>query len=279
MKGNTFIACTVLACVNTQAKTVHAINVVYDSPNDSDKCDTTNDTYLPMRVSAMSDDTDIPDAQRQCPALRTLLRTWNKVRYLMMTSPHARQWQRVNTIRLLCLLHTPRQEQKSKLQLVTQQLCLPGTLRDTVVKAYHDNNSHIGLDKLYESIRLKYYWPRMYADLSEYVCSCTECQQTKQPTHHKKAPLEYLPVEHVFARFHLDYLGPLPLSNGFRYLLVAIDSTSVSSEIHPTKTCDADITCAVPTGVHVTSLPGGGPVWKDKETEWATWVAVERSLS
>jgi len=31
--------------------------------------------------------------------------------------------------------------------------------------------------------------------------------------------------------------------------------------------------------VHVTSLPGGGAVWKDKETESATRVAVERSLS
>ena len=61
----------------------------------------------------------------------------------------------------------------------------------------------------------------MYADLSEYVRSCTECQQTKRPS-------------------------PLPPSNGFRYLLVAIDITSLYPEIHPTKTCDADETDKVP---------------------------------
>lgn len=124
-------------------------------------------------------------------------------------------------------------------------MCLPRTLRDDVTRAYHDNNAHIGFDKLYESIRTKYYWPRMYADLSQYVRSCVDCQQTKRPTHSKKAPLKSLPVEDVFSRFHLDYLGPLPSSNGFRYLLVVIGSTSLYPEIHPTKTCDADETAKV----------------------------------
>lgn len=85
----------------------------------------------------------------------------------------------------------------------------------------------------------------MYADLSDYVRSCSDCQQTKRPVHLRKAPLKSLPVEDVFSRFHLDYLGPLPASNGFRYVLVAIDSTSLYPEIHPTKTCDADVTAQV----------------------------------
>ena len=121
-------------------------------------------------------------------------------------------------------LHTPRQKRKDQVSSVVRQVCLPRCLTDEVTKAYHDNNGHIGFDKLYESIRVKYIWPRMYADLSEYVRSCIECQQTKRPVHLKKAPLQ---SEDVFSRWHLDYLGPLPLSNGFRYILVAIDSTSL----------------------------------------------------
>jgi len=85
----------------------------------------------------------------------------------------------------------------------------------------------------------------MYADLTEYVKICKECQETKRPIHSKKAPLKSLPVEDVFSRFHLDFLGPLPPSNGFWYLLVIIDSTSLFPEIHPTKTCDADKTAKV----------------------------------
>jgi len=142
-------------------------------------------------------------------------------------------------------LHRPRTKGKHRLTPVVQQLCLPRTLRDEVIKAYHNNNGHIGFDKLYETIRSKYFWPRMYAHLSEYVKSCKDCQETKRPVHNKKAPLKSLPVEDVFSRFHLDFLGPLPPSNGFRYLLVAIDSTSLFPEIHPTKTCDADETAEV----------------------------------
>ena len=77
------------------------------------------------------------------------------------------------------------------------------------------------------------------------VAYSIQCQQTKKPTHHRKAPLKSLPVEDVFARFHLDHLVPLPPSNGFRYILVAIDSTSLYPEIHPTKSCDADETAKV----------------------------------
>ena len=200
-------------------------------------------------MSALSDDIDIPDAQRQCPDFKDIFEYLENgslpdddttSRKTVTESEH---YTRLD--HKLYHLHTPRQKQKAKLQAVTQQLCLPRTMRDAVIRAYHDNNSHTGFDKLYESIRSKYYWPRMYADLSEYVRSCTECQQTKRPIHQKKAPLKSLPVEDVFSRFHLDYLGPLPPSNGFRYLLVAIDSTSLYPEIHPTKTCDADETAKV----------------------------------
>ena len=146
---------------------------------------------------------------------------------------------------ILYHLCTPRYKGKAKVDPVVQQLCLPRKLRDDVIMGYYDNNGHIGFDKLYASIHDKYYWPSMYAHLSDYVRSCSDCQYTKRPVHLKKAPLKSLPVEDVFSRFHLDYLGPLPLSNGFRYILVAIDSTSLYPEIHPTKTCDADETAQV----------------------------------
>ena len=58
----------------------------------------------------------------------------------------------------------------------------------------------------------------------------------KKPTHNRKAPLQSLPVEDVFARFHLDHLGPLPPS--VTYLLLY-------PEIHLTKSCDADETAKV----------------------------------
>ena len=92
-------------------------------------------------------------------------------------------------------LHRPRTKGKDRVTPVVQQLCLPRTLRDEVIKAYYDHNGHIGFDKLYVTIRSKYFWPHMYADLTEYVKICKECQETKRPIHSKKALLKSLPVK------------------------------------------------------------------------------------
>ena len=133
---------------------------------------------------------------------RTPLNILTLVLCQTVMSPHGKSFLRATMVDgRLHHLHTPRHKNKHKVHPVIQQLCLPQTLRDDVTKAYHDNNGHIGFDKLYESIRSKYYWPRMYADLSGYVRSCVQCQQTKKPTHHRKAPLQSLPVKDVLQDF------------------------------------------------------------------------------
>ena len=53
---------------------------------------------------------------------------------------------------------------------------IPNHLRNVVIKQYHDENGHMGIDKTYDSIRIKYYWPNMYKELLDYVNSCVTCQ-------------------------------------------------------------------------------------------------------
>ena len=198
---------------------------------------------------SLSESLDIPRIQRECPDFTHIIEYLTSgalpdndsdARRIVAESKHYTVLDDV-----LFHLHRPRTKGRDRLTPVVQQLCLPRTLRDDVIKAYHYNNGHLGFDKLYKTVRGKYYWPLMYAELSDYVKRCTECQQTKRPVHAKKAPLKSLLVENVFSRFHLDYLEPLPLSNGFRYLLVVIDSTSLFPEIFSTKTCDADETAKI----------------------------------
>ena len=234
---------------SSRGKCMHSINFVYDSLTDNVETYDVTDACNSVCVAALDDSVDISAAQYQCPDFRRIidyLRTGalpDDDRSARRTVMESEQYTLLDNT--LYHLYTPRHKGKSQVDPVVQQLCLPRKLRDDVIKGYHDNNGHIGFDKLYASIRDKYYWPSMYAHLSDYVRSCSDCQQTKRPVHLKKAPLKSIPVEDVFSRFHLDYLGPLPLSNGFRYILVAIDSTSLYPEIHPTKTCDADETAQV----------------------------------
>ena len=50
-------------------------------------------------------------------------------------------------------------------------------LRERVVKQYHNDNGHMGIDKTFDAIRQKYNWPNLYKLLYEYMSSCITCQE------------------------------------------------------------------------------------------------------
>jgi hypothetical protein len=65
------------------------------------------------------------------------------------------------------------------------RLSIPLLLRQEVVSNYHDKD-HLGVDKTYDLIKIKYFWPRLYTQLHEYVNSCITCQQRSM---HQSRPL------------------------------------------------------------------------------------------
>ena len=110
------------------------------------------------------------------------------------------------------------------------QLALPNVKRLDVLKAYHDcqaGGGHFGVNRTFGAIRLKYWWPKMYQMIQDYVQNCDVCQRIKVDRHRHPAPLNPLPVEEVFSRIHIDILGPFPKTKeGYQYCLVIVDSFS-----------------------------------------------------
>ena len=124
---------------------------------------------------------------------------------------------------------------------IVKQLCIPRILREELMVAYHDNNCHVGQERLYNSLKIKYWFPLMYSTVIQYVASCALCQKTKTSPHRKKAPLKPLEVVEPFGRVHMDFVGPLPqTNNGFRHILVVVDSTTLYVEAFPTKSTTAE---------------------------------------
>ena len=81
--------------------------------------------------------------------------------------------------------------------------------------AYHDHAGHSGVKRTYAAIHLKYYWPKLYQNVYDYVTSCDKCQREKLPTHPRPAPLQLLPNVDTFDRWHMDILtGFLQLKKG-----------------------------------------------------------------
>lgn len=124
-----------------------------------------------------------------------------------------------------------------------KQVAVPTMLRDDILRAYHDapGGSHLGFDKTYHAIRLKYYWPKMYADVQNYIKTCEQCQKATRNYNPKKAPLNPLPVGEFFSRLHMDILGPLtPTKEGYKYILMVVDACTGWVEGFPLVNQDAE---------------------------------------
>ena len=103
------------------------------------------------------------------------------------------------------------------------RLYVPSHLRAMVIEQYHDKNGHMGVQKCYDSIRQKYYWPNLFKELSKYVTSCVTCQtrylqKIKQPLQEMDQP------PYAMAKLSLDLSGPYPTSlSGNKYIIFLVD--------------------------------------------------------
>ena len=103
------------------------------------------------------------------------------------------------------------------------RLLIPKHLRDYVVKKYHDQNGHIGVQKTFDSIRQKYYWPNIFKEIYKYVNECTTCQtrslqKIRQPLQETDIP------PYPMAKLSLDLSGPYPTTlPGNKYIIAFVD--------------------------------------------------------
>ena len=116
---------------------------------------------------------------------------------------------------------------KDGLWFIGERMIIPGHsgLREEILKLAHDTLGHFGFYKSYENIRQSYFWPGMRKDLEEgYIPSCRECMRNKSFTTKPTGPLHSLPVpDDRCASISLDFIGPLPLDEGYDCILTITD--------------------------------------------------------
>lgn len=104
----------------------------------------------------------------------------------------------------------------------TQRPFVPLKLRRQVFESLHCL-SHPGTRASAKLISDRYVWPGVRKDCREWVRTCPSCQRCKI-TRHNCAPLGKYKLPHSrFTFIHIDLIGPLPLRQGFRYCLTAVD--------------------------------------------------------
>lgn len=105
-------------------------------------------------------------------------------------------------------------------------LCyIPKGYRLSLLRIFHDEHSHVNADKTIDLI-LKHFWfPSLRTFVSKYISHCLTCIAHKRVP---RAPLQpitsWTKPDTPFVTLHVDALGPLPESRGFKHVLLVIDS-------------------------------------------------------
>jgi cleavage and polyadenylation specificity factor subunit 1 len=93
--------------------------------------------------------------------------------------------------------------------------------------------SHPGVKASAKMISQRYVWPSIQKDCRAWARSCHACQKAKI-SKHTRAPLsDFDQPTARFQHIHVDIIGPLASSEGFRYCLTAVDRYTRWPEAFP----------------------------------------------
>ena len=131
---------------------------------------------------------------------------------------------------------------KDRVGDVLEQLLVPKTFVSKVIYLAHSHQlgAHLGVDKTYERIVARFYWPGVRRAVVDFCKGCDVCQKTA-PRPVQRNPLIPLPIIDVpFSRIGMDIVGPLPKSaRGHRYILVIMDYATRFPEAIPLRAASA----------------------------------------
>ena len=127
------------------------------------------------------------------------------------------------------------------------QICIPKPYQEDYIQSLHDNpygGCHLGINKCWDKLRNRYWWPKSYTELAKWIKSCPKCQRRK--SRQTRAPLQpNLQTSKPWECVCVDVLGPLPptAKHKYRYIIVFVDHFTSYVEAAPMKKNDAT-TCA-----------------------------------
>lgn len=86
-----------------------------------------------------------------------------------------------------------------------------------------------------------FFWPSLFKDAYDFCIRCERCQKMGNLSSRNQMPLNPILIVELFDVWGIDFMGPFPPSNGFLYILLAVDYVSKWVEAIPSKTNDSRV--------------------------------------
>ena len=143
--------------------------------------------------------------------------------------------------------------------IVQDQLVIPKSYRQEVLRSLHNEVGHPGQDRTSRLVRDPFYWPGMGSDIVKWVTGCDRCIRRKSDT--GRAPLVGIRTSYPLELVCIDYLTLEPSKGNIGNVLVITDHYTKFSKDIPTKNQTARTTAealfndfialyGVPTSLH-----------------------------
>ncbi len=118
--------------------------------------------------------------------------------------------------------------------------CVPESLKQNVIQAAHAAGGHMGIGTTVDRLKGRAYFPKMKAEVEDYIRSCPVCQKKVRKAGDQRHTLVSPTAGYPFQCLHVDLVGPLNESSRSRakYILTCKDAFSKWPEAFALKDID-----------------------------------------
>lgn len=106
------------------------------------------------------------------------------------------------------------------------RFAVPESMIDNVIRIYHDDLAHCGLEKAVQGLSVHYWFPSLHKRVHDHISKCVTCLTSNSGFKSSEGEMQITDTpSEPFRILHMDHFGPLcESSNGSKHILVIIDA-------------------------------------------------------
>jgi len=121
---------------------------------------------------------------------------------------------------------------------------VPSMLESNIIYKYHNEMSHVGVEKTVRNILNSYWFPEIKAKVEKHIRSCLKCIAFTPSSGKPEGFLQNLPKgDKPFTTLHIDHLAPISRTHSqkrkYRYIFLVVDAFSKFVKLYAVKSTNA----------------------------------------